>query len=65
MRLIHLPLFSLGCINSEMLREPLAITLKLALICFMRPLEGLAYVDAKMFHASWDVAACAINGIIE
>ncbi|KAG6737323.1 hypothetical protein POTOM_058839 [Populus tomentosa] len=47
-----------------MLKEPLVRALKLALTCLMWPLEEVAYVDAKIFQASWEVVARAINGIM-
>ena len=50
--------------KSKMLKEPLVRALKLALTCLMWPLEGVAYVDAKIFQASWEVVAQAINGIM-
>jgi hypothetical protein len=38
--------------KSEMEREPFVRALKLALTCLMLPLEGVAYVDAKIVQAS-------------
>ena len=47
-----------------MLREPLVRALNMVLTCLMRPLEGVAYVEARMSQASLDVFALAIKGII-
>jgi len=51
--------------KSEMDREPFVRALKVAFICLMRPLDGVAYVEAKIFQACCDVVAQAINGMME
>jgi len=50
--------------NSVMVRDPLDGFLSWFLTCLMRPREGLAYVFARIVHASRAVPAQAIKGIM-
>jgi hypothetical protein len=52
------------CRKSVMLSVPLVSDFRLAFTCLMRPRDGVAYVAARIFHASRAVVARAINGII-
>jgi hypothetical protein len=52
------------CRKSVILRVPLVSNLNCDFTCLIRPLDGVAYVAARMLHAQREDFALAINGMI-